>query len=412
MPWTNTVETRTAMIATMTITRIRHPFVRRMSTIVLSGGLVRSIADDGSRARRPRRLSRTGVSGRRTGVIRRRSIGTGWLAAAVVLAVGCAGPVVPPAPSQSDGAAAAASTPAGAIASDSLADLQLDDASRDLLTVLGPADPVMAQVTTTQVEELAAAARSVSLRVEEFPDAVYLRGPLGTVLDVIASVPVSAVYLGDEDAAERPIPADRPLVGVPVSGRPYVVSGVTPEVGDLSELRISSPERDPLLRSLAAAIRTIDGQPYRRLQVDGSCGPEQGGAICRISAIGWSPGSGNREDDIALQGTEKTGWSGILLSDSTSLWSVPRPVLRSAEWTARHDPAAAAAIHRYATCCNAGWDPTKPGWIKLAYLRPCPSGSLAIGRQVAATGECFDVLTIVVDIGPGTVVSIDERPGP
>jgi hypothetical protein len=340
------------------------------------------------------------------------TIGTGWLVAAVVLAVGCTGPVVPPAPSQPDGASAAASTPAAAIASDALADLRLDDASRDLLTVLGPADPVMAQVTTTQVEELAAAARSVSLRVEEFPDAVFLRGPLGTVLDVIASVPVSAVYIGDEDAAERPIPIERPNVAVPAPGRPYVFGGVTADLADLTELRIPSPRREPLLQSLAAAIRTIDGQPYRRLQVDGGCNSEPGGEVCRIAAIGWSAGSGNREDDIALHGTETTGWSGILEPDSVSLWSVPRPLLRAAEWTARLDPAAAAAIHRYATCCNAGWDPTKPGWIKLAYLRPCPSGSLPIGRHLAATGECFDILTVVVDIGPGTVVSIDERPGP
>jgi hypothetical protein len=189
-------------------------------------------------------------------------------------------------------------------------------------------------------------------------------------------------------------------------------SGVTAGLADLSELRIPSPRREPLLQSLAAAIRTIDGQPYRRLQVDGGCNAEPGGEVCRISAIGWTAGSGIGEDDIALHGTEKTVWSGILEPDSVSLWSVPRPVLRSAEWSARHDPAAAAAIHRYATCCNAGWDPTKPGWIKLAYLRPCPSGVLPFGRALAATGECFDILTVVVDMGPGTVVSIDERPGP
>src|SRR5258706_8801283 len=298
--------------------------------------------------------------------MRKGSIATGRLGAAVLAVAGLVstGCTTSPEPSGStrpgDQTPFAGQTPTGApsdAVGTALADLRLDDASRDLLTVLGAADPVMAQVTTTQVDELSAAARAVSLQVEEFPDAVFLRGPLGKVLDVIASVPVSAVHLDDDDAAERAIPAERPIVPVPVSGRPYVFSGVTPDLGDLSELRISSPERDPLLRSLAAAIRTIDGQPYRRLQVDGSCGPEQGGAICRISAIGWSAGSGNREDDIALQGTEKTGRSGILVSDSTGLWSVPRPVLRAAEWTARHDPAAAAAIHRHTTLQHAGKGP-------------------------------------------------------
>ena len=315
----------------------------------------------------------------------RRAIRTGWLAATVVLALGCAGPAVPPAPSEPDRAASAASTLAAPTPGEALADLELDDASRDLLTVLGAADPVMAQVTTTQVDELAAAARSVSLRVEEYPDAVFLRGPLGRVLDVIVSVPVSAVYLNDEDAAERSIPIERPNVPVPAPGRPYVFSGVTADLADLTELRIPSPRRELLLQSLAAAIRTIDGQPYGRLQVDGGCNSEPGGEVCRISAIGWAAGSGNRRGRHRLARHGDDRWSGILEPDSVSLWSVPRPVLRSAEWTARHDPAAAAAIHRYATCCNAGWDPTKPGWIKLAYLRPCPSGVFA--DRAAAGGH-------------------------
>jgi hypothetical protein len=348
--------------------------------------------------------------GRRTTVMRRRSIATGWLAAAVLLAMGCTA-----SPEPSGSIRLADPTPAVApiaTVGTALADLRLDPATRDLLTVLGAEDPVIAQVQTTQVDELAAAARAVSLRVETFPDSVMLSGPLGSVLDVIASVPVSAVQLDDENAAERPIPTERPVVPVPVPGRPYVFGGVSADLGDLAELQIPSPRREPLLQSLAAAIRTIDGQPYRRLQVDGSCNSEPGGQVCRISAIGWTAGSGNHEDDIALHGTEKTGWSGILEPDSVSLWSVPRPVLRSAEWTVRHDPAAAAAIHRYATCCSAGWDPGVPGRIRLAYLRPCPGAAMPAGRELAATGECFDVLTIVVDIGPGTVVSIDERPGP
>jgi hypothetical protein len=348
--------------------------------------------------------------GRRTTVIRRKWTAAGWLAAAVLLTTGCTaspGPTGSVRPADPTPSAA----PTAAVGS-ALADLRLDPASRDLLTLLGAEDPVIAQVQTTQVDALAAAARAVSLRVEAFPDSVSLSGPLGKVLDVIASVPVSAVQLDDENAAERPIPTERPVVPAPVPGRPYVFSGVTADLGDLAELRIPSPRREPLLQSLAAAIQTIDGQPYGRLQVDGGCNPEPGGEVCRISAIGWTTGSGNREDDIALHGTEATGWSGILEPDSVSLWSVPRPVLRSAEWTARHDPAAAAAIHRFATCCSAGWNPGHPGRIRLAYLRPCPAAVSPAGREVAATGECFDVLTIVIDIGPGTVVSIDERPGP
>ena len=86
MPWTSRVETRSATTATMTITRIRRPFVRRTSTIVLSGGLLKSIAAMVAGRVAPRRTERRCRTSDGRDEEAARS-GTGWLAAAVALAI-------------------------------------------------------------------------------------------------------------------------------------------------------------------------------------------------------------------------------------------------------------------------------------------------------------------------------------
>ena len=87
--------------------------------------------------------------------------------------------------------------------------------------------------------------------------------------------------------------------------------------------------------------------------------------------------------------------------------SVPRSLRLAAEWIARHDAKAAAAIETFDSCCSSTWDAARPGVITLAWSRPCPATVAPPERVLAETGDCFEGLTIVVDVGRDAVVSID-----
>jgi hypothetical protein len=97
---------------------------------------------------------------------------------------------------------------------------------------------------------------------------------------------------------------------------------------------------------------------------------------------------------------------------SSGFQSVPRERARAAEWIARQDPAAKAAIDDYDTCCGSTWDPARPGVVSMGWTRPCAASVGPAGYELAATGDCFDSLEVVVDVGRALVLSIDRRPGP
>jgi len=181
---------------------------------------------------------------------------------------------------------------------------------------------------------------------------------------------------------------------------------------DLTRLTMPDERRIAMLGSLPNAIQTIDGRPYARLAISGTCDPGGAGIVCTLTATGSGIGVGNGADSLSLQGDVNSGWRGALVDGTVWLQSVPRALLRSAEWTARHDSAAAKAIAGYDTCCSAFWNPARPGQIALTYLRPCSASVAPSGRELASTGECFDSLRITVDVGPGTVVSIVHARGP
>ena len=93
---------------------------------------------------------------------------------------------------------------------------------------------------------------------------------------------------------------------------------------------------------------------------------------------------------------------------------VPRSLARAAEWIARHDVDAAARDRRlrHVSVTRSGI-PATPGLIGLVYSRACAGGVLPTGRRIAATGDCFDALTIVVDLGRGDGrLDRRRRPGP
>ncbi len=274
--------------------------------------------------------------------------------------------------------------------------------SRDLLAVMDPAETAHVVVATTWTDELMRAATGGRMRVEVFePGAsIAIDGPVGAVIALVETAPVTAVTVQDPMEAMRPIPDQRPVVDVPKPARPYLAIGFA---GDLGKVVIASPQREAMLSSLAETIRSIDGQPYARLELEGSCGTDKTGASCGLIAIGFASGSVGREDEWSLRGREGNGWRGVVESVRTT--SVPRPLLRAAEWVARSDPATLAQIRTYTECCSVSWDPERPGRITIVYSRLCLNADLP-GRDLAETGECRDELAITVDLRAGMVVSI------
>jgi hypothetical protein len=286
----------------------------------------------------------------------------------------------------------------------------LDPASRDLLTTIDPTETIVATLTTPDVEAVAAAARSRGLTAEVVAqDILVVDGPLEPVIAFAADVHPVSLGLGEDPRVDRWLPAERPVVAIPVPGRPYLTQ---PMLADLSRLTMQPDRRVPMLRSFANAIETIDGQPYARLDISGSCDAEDLGIVCTLYSAGWIAGAGERDDERSMRGDAQSGWRGNLVDGTILLQSVPRPLVRAAEWTARHDPTAAKALKAYDTCCGARWDPTEPGQIELSYARPCSESVAPPDREIAATGDCFEGLLITVDVGAGTVLSIDVQPGP
>jgi hypothetical protein len=338
---------------------------------------------------------------------RRPRLGLLGVAAALLTSqAGCGD--VQPNPSSASGRPAAVADPVNPPVA---ADLPFDAPGADLVSVMARDDPVYVIVGTAWTGEIRAAAGEAGLRAEVFDPAssVAIEGSLGTALDIVRQFPVTAVNLRESDAAMRPIPDARPVVNVPGPGRPYAFAGFAT---DLRAVAISSPQRDRLLRSLAELAQTVDGHPYARIDLSGGCEADKAGPVCRLTLVGWSSGSGDHEDDMSIVGQAATGFVGAVEPASVMRTSVSWPIVRFAEWTARHDDAALAKIRTYSSCCIPAWDPLRPGVVSIRYERPCKQAAAPRDRGLADTGECVDALTISVDVGSGGIVAIDERSGP
>jgi hypothetical protein len=318
------------------------------------------------------------------------------LACLALLAAGCGGaiPVPTAVPSGPDAAPGLSADVAPDV------DAFLDPGSRDLLTVIDPEESVEAEIHTPDPTGVAAGARSRGFTVLDVAvDHVLVLGSVQPILQLIADVHPTAVTLAEDRRVGRWLPAHRPDVTVPKPGSPYLNR---PLVADLSRVTIADERRVPMVRALARLLVTIDGEPYARTELNGSCEPGQP-PTCGIGFTGFSRGAAFRADVIGVSATAATGWI-AQLNDGGQLGSVPRPLVRAAEWIARHDDKAAAAIARYTDCCGATWFEPQPGWIELYYSRPCAAGVAPPGSLVAGTGDCYEALLVTVDLGAGAVV--------
>jgi hypothetical protein len=324
------------------------------------------------------------------------------LAGLVVLSVGCDAAVPSGGPPHGDAPTVTTGLDAAGI------EAVLDAASRDLLTVVDPQESIEAEIHTPDRTGVAAAARSRGLTVLDIAlDHVLVLGPVQPILQLIADVHPVSVALAEDSRADRWLPARRPDVAVPTPGSPYVNRRL---VADLTRVAIPEGRRDTMLRSLAGLLVTIDGEPYARIELSGNCEPSQPPS-CSISFSGSSRGAGPRADVVGISASAATNWIAQLNDGGGQLGSVPRPLLRAAEWIARHDEKAAAEIARYSSCCGATWFQPQPGLIELYYTRPCSTGAAAPDSVVASTGDCLEALPVIVDLRTGSVVRNQQPAG-
>jgi hypothetical protein len=317
-----------------------------------------------------------------------------------IVAAGC-GSAPAPTPVEAPGAttdAAAAEARLAAV---------IDPGSRDLLAWVGPEETVEATLDVADPKQVAADATARGFSAEAFsPESVLVIGQRDDVLLFAAGVRLTRVVIAEDHRPDRWLPAEIPKVDVPLPGFPYLAAELPI---DPSALRMSDDHRVALLGVLARSIRTIDGRPYDRLSVEGDCDP---GTVvaCIVRSTGATPGAGPRSDELVVVSNAET--AGEPRFDCGNYGSVPRTLGRAAEWIARHDQAGVAAIAEFDACCSFGWEPARPGLISVGWSRPCVAAALPPDRLLASTGDCFDRLEIAVDVGRGTIVSIDHRPGP
>jgi hypothetical protein len=288
---------------------------------------------------------------------------------------------------------------------------KLNPGMRDIALALEPGESVESVLETTNSRLIVALARGHGLApVASDPgvELVEVTGPIEQILALVGHPSVSAASLNEVVLATRPIAA--PLADgtvLPMPGRPYV-AGVPLNV-EPSALGIARERREPMLASLAKAIVTIDGQPYQRFEIAAWCHTEAGQERCGFEALGAVSRSGGRSDVWRVTATAASGWSAIGgLEDHPTYSGVPRWLSREAERIARSDPATAAAIATYAWIGGSEWDPDAPGVISLLYGRSCDAHVFRLAFAgtgvLAGTGECFDYLTLRVDVGRKLVV--------
>jgi hypothetical protein len=331
---------------------------------------------------------------------------------ALVLAIamtGCGSPTPSPAPPRSavpDSVASPEAAPDAAAAEARLAAV-LDPGSRDLLTWVDPEETIEATLDVADPKQVAADATRRGFSAEAFsPESVLVIGRRNDVLVFAAGMPLTKLMIAEDHRPDRWLPAEKLTVAVPLPGFPYLGTGVPV---DASRLNMSEKRRAALVVMLGRSVRTIDGQPYARISVQGDCDPGTV-PVCILRSSGVTAGAGGRSDELVVVSNDQT--AGEPRFDGGIYGSVPRELARAAEWIARHDPVSVAAITGYESCCSFRWEPARPGLIAVGWWRPCAAAVAEPGRPLAETGDCFDSLEIAVDVGRATVVSIGRRSGP
>ncbi|HEX2756248.1 MAG TPA: hypothetical protein VHM48_12335 [Candidatus Limnocylindrales bacterium] len=300
----------------------------------------------------------------------------------------------------------AAATPDPAAAEAAIARV-LDPGSRDLLALIAPEETIEATIDLADPKRAASAAMAQGLDGQVVSiGTVLVVGPRDDVVGFAAGAQATRIAIAEDHRPDRWLPAEAPSIRIPAPGWPYRLG---PMPVDRPGLLMEDDQANVLLAELARKIETIDGRPYVRFTVTGECDPSKPPS-CLLRASGVSVGVGDRSDGYLVVSNKTTAGNPHL--DSSTHESVPRDLRRAAEWIARHDPKALAEISSETGCCDARWDPGRPGVVTVTWTRPCSAAVARPEAILADTGNCFDTLAIAVDLGRGTVVSIERAAGP
>jgi hypothetical protein len=350
--------------------------------MMLSGGLEKSIARDGSRKLAGLVLAFTLAA-----------CGSGPMPAR--------DPTSPVAPSDAGPVA-----PDPAVAEAAIAGV-LDSDSRELLALIAPEETIEATIDLANPRAAAAAATAAGLAGQFVSiETVLVTGPRNDVVVFAAGAGPTRIVIAEDHRPDRWLPAVAPAPRIPAAGWPY---RAVPMSVERSGLLMEDNLANVLLAELARTIETVDGQPYRRLTVTGECDAGHP-PDCLLRASGVSFGAADRADDYLVVSNKTTAGNPHL--ESRLHQSVPRDLRRAAEWIARHDPRAAAEISAETDCCGDSWDPVRPGLVTITWTRPCSAAVAQPGALLADTGTCFDSLAIAVDLERRVVVSIERTDGP
>jgi hypothetical protein len=287
-------------------------------------------------------------------------------------------------------------------------DRVMDPDGRALLSVIEPEEAIEATIDVAHARAVAAGADAAGFHAEVVNDGTALIvGRRDEVLVFAAGLAPTRIGIAEDHRVDRWLPDAEPNVDIPSPGAPYRFGGLN---ADLSQVTMAADRRGVLLSDLALTTVTIDGRAYERLSIEGSCDPgPPTGLLCQLWAHGSTVGAGAWVDDSLVVLETSTGAHRV---DLTNRGSVPRALVRAAEWIARHDDAAGQVIGRYDTCCFARWDPSRPGVIAMSWTRECRAAARPAPVELADTGDCSDRLEIVVDVRRTSVVSINELAGP
>ena len=283
----------------------------------------------------------------------------------------------------------------------------LDPDSRELLDQIAPEETIEATIDLANPRAAAAAATAAGLAGQFVSiETVLVSGPRNDVVVFAAGSAATRIAIAEDHRPDRWLPAEAPSPRIPAAGWPY---RVVPMSLDRSGLLMEDDFANALLAELARSIRTVDGQPFRRLTVTGECDPGHP-PDCLLRASGVTMGAGDRADDYLVVSNKATAGNPHL--ESSLHQSVPRDLRRAAEWIARHDPPAAAEISVETDCCGASWDPVERGLVTITWTRPCSAAIARPGALLADTGSCFDSLAVTVNLERRVVVSIEPTDGP
>jgi hypothetical protein len=300
----------------------------------------------------------------------------------------------------------------------------LDARELGLVRSLQPGETVSAYFwEVSDARRLFATAAELRLPIEGDPGdpqtTIKVTGPPATVIALVARSGAGEVHLEERLDALRPVAAPlMPWQSIPVPGAPYrsfPLPGVTVR---RTGTPLPAVAEQLFLQSAAPLVRTITGSPHDELDITLNC--ERQGCVAVVSGQFNDSGLNgtSRGDAWAFVAVEATGWRARrdpvraqALKGGQGEWftAVPRWIAREAERIARANPVIAARIAGYEWIEGFGWDPDRPGLVRVVYGRPEGLARVPSNGRMTADAGPEEHLVVSVNVLTGLVIGWREH---